>query len=292
MQFSFYGADAAKQLDTLIDLGLDEDIGQGDATTQSLIAPNTTASFSFVAREDLYMSGVFLIPKVYAKLAMRTKGALPPQTTAHVQDGQKISKGTALVTVLGNAQLLLTGERLALNLVQRLCGVATLTSHYVAAVEGTNVHILDTRKTMPGFRYLDKYAVLCGGGVNHRLRLDDAILIKDNHLSLYQHIGEAVNKARADYPTLKIEIECDTLQQVQHAIAARPDWILLDNMTPDMLEQAVAMLKVTNIKSEASGGVTLKTVKAIAQTGVDAISVGALTHSATAIDIGLDRKFN
>ncbi len=284
-----YGLPAQEQLDRLIDLALDEDIGQGDVTSLALISADAAASFSFRAREDLVMAGLFLVPKVYSKLALRTQGLLPPQTIAHCEDGDPVKQGETIVTVTGNAHLLLTGERLALNLLQRLCGVATLTSRYVKEVEGTNCMVLDTRKTMPGMRYLDKYAVHCGGGQNHRLRLDDAVLIKDNHLTVQPDIGAAIQAARTQYSDLKIEVECDTLEQVAEALIAKPDWILLDNMPPSVLEQAVEMAKDSGIKLEASGGITLKTIKVKAKTGVDAVSIGALTHSAIAVDIGLDR---
>ncbi len=284
-----YGLSAQEQLDRLIDLALDEDIGEGDVTSEALIPADTTAKFSFRAREDLVLAGVFLIPKVYAKLTLRTEGLLPPQSVAHCEDGAMIKKGETLITLTGNAHLLLTGERLALNLLQRLCGVATLTSRYVKEVEELDCAVLDTRKTMPGMRYLDKYAVHCGGGKNHRLRLDDAVLIKDNHLTVQPDIGAAIQTARAKHPDLKIEVECDTLEQVAEALIAKPDWILLDNMPPSILEQAVAMAEGTDVKLEASGGITLESIKVKAKTGVDAISVGALTHSAVAVDIGLDR---
>ena len=289
---TLYGTPAQEQLDRLIDLALDEDVGQGDVTSEALIPADATASFSFRAREDMIMAGLFLVPKTYAKLALRTQGLLPPQTTAYFEDGDAIKKGETIITVTGNAHLLLTGERLALNLLQRLCGVATLTSRYVKEVEGTNCVVLDTRKTIPGMRYLDKYAVHCGGGQNHRLRLDDAVLIKDNHLTVQPDVAAAIQTARAKNPTLKIEIECDTLEQVAEALIAKPDWILLDNMPPSVLEQAVAMAKGTDIKLEASGGITLETIRVKAKTGVDAISSGALTHSAIAVDIGLDRTIN
>ncbi len=289
---SLYGAAATEQLDRLIELGLDEDVGEGDATSQALIPNNATAEFLFNAREDVVVAGLFLVPKVYAKLAKRMPTMLPPQTIAQCADGDKVTAGSTLLTVKGNAQLLLTGERLALNLLQRLCGVATLTSHYVKAVEGTNCTLLDTRKTMPAMRYLDKYAVLQGGGKNHRLRLDDAVLIKDNHLTLQPDVGAAIATARQAHPNLKIEIECDTLEQVAEALIAEPDWILLDNMPPSKLEKAVEMAAGSNVKLEASGGLTLEHLPAYAKTGVHALSIGALTHSAIAVDIGLDRKIS
>ena len=286
----YYGIAAEEQLMRLIDLGLDEDIGQGDVTSKALIPAEANAEFLFKAREPMIATGLFLVPKVYARLAKRMEGVLPPQTTGNAQEGAKVEAGETLLTVKGNAQLLLTGERLALNLLQRLCGVATLTSRYVEAVEGLNCDILDTRKTMPGMRYLDKYAVMQGGGKNHRLRLDDAVLIKDNHLTVQPDVGAAVVAARQANPELKIEIECDMLEQVAQALIAKPDWILLDNMPPSTLEKAVELASESGVRLEASGGITLEHLRAYAKTGVHAISIGALTHSAIAVDIGLDRE--
>jgi nicotinate-nucleotide pyrophosphorylase (carboxylating) len=190
---------------------------------------------------------------------------------------------------------LLTAERVALNFVQRLSGVATLTAHFVAAVKGTRARILDTRKTMPGWRRLEKYAVRCGGGHNHRFGLHDMVLIKDNHLVALRDakpnpIAAAIQRAREKYPKLKVEVEADTLEQVDQALAAGAELVLLDNMTPAQLRAAVKRCR-GRAQTEASGGVNLKTVRAIAETGVDFISVGALTHSARAVDIGLDFEF-
>lgn len=197
-----------------------------------------------------------------------------------------------MMRITGPAHALLTAERVALNFVQRLCGVATLTAQYVQAVRGTGARILDTRKTTPGWRRFEKYAVVCGGGHNHRLGLHDMILIKDNHLVALRDakpnpIAAAVTRARRDFPRLKVEVEADTLTQVGQAVAVGADIILLDNMTPTQLRRAVKLV-AGRTKTEASGGVNLETVRAIAQTGVDFISVGALTHSARAADIGLD----
>jgi nicotinate-nucleotide pyrophosphorylase (carboxylating) len=290
MSFStLYGSSAVEQLNRLIDLGLEEDVGTGDATSQALIPEESTAEFTFVAREKMTVSGLFLIPKTYARLAARMGNQLPPQSIAYCEDGDQVEAGTSLMQVKGNAQLLLTGERLALNFLQRLCGVASLTASYVDAIKGTGCQLLDTRKTLPGMRYLDKYAVTCGGGHNHRLRLDDAVLIKDNHLTVQTDLGAAITAARQRHPSLKIQIECDTLEQTTEALKHKPDWILLDNMPPAQLQKAVEMAKNSGVKLEASGGITLKTIHPIAETGVTAISVGALTHSAIAKDIGLDR---
>jgi nicotinate-nucleotide pyrophosphorylase (carboxylating) len=209
-----------------------------------------------------------------------------------VREGESVSAGRVLLRVEGSTRALLSAERVALNFLQRLAGVATLTAAYVAAVAGTGVRILDTRKTTPGWRRFEKYAVTCGGGHNHRLGLADMILIKDNHLVALRDatpnaIAAAVQRARLAWPHLRVEVEADTLAQVGQAVAARADLILLDNMRPPLLRRAVALVG-GRCQTEASGGVNLRTVRALAETGVDFISVGALTHSARAVDIGLD----
>jgi len=292
--FSFsalYGNAAIKRLEALIDLALQEDDVLQDATSQATIPADSNASFAFVTRQEMSVSALFLIPKVYAALA-RKMSCLPPQVVAHVQEGESVGRGKTLLTAKGNAHLLLAGERVALNFLQRCCGVASLTRRYVAQLEGLNCQLLDTRKTLPGFRELDKYAVLCGGGTNHRLNLGDAVLIKDNHLSMQPDIAAAISAARRHAPAKLIVIECDTIEQTAQALIAQPDRILLDNMTLSDLTQVVSMRHeaAPQIMLEASGGVTLETLRNIAKTGVDAISVGALTHSAAAVDIGLDRE--
>jgi nicotinate-nucleotide pyrophosphorylase (carboxylating) len=267
-------------------LALAEDIGRGDVTSQALIAPQQQAALSFRNREPMVVAGIFLIDEVMQMITPDFSSEL------HVTDGQFVNAPQALVTLRGNARALLSAERLILNLLQRCGGVATLTRKYVQAVAGTGVMILDTRKTMPGMRDLDKYAVTCGGGHNHRMRLDDRILIKDNHIAVCGGVMQAIERAKvANSKKLLIEIECDTLAQVQEVLACGVDWILLDNMPPAMLREAVALVQ-KRVKLEASGGVNLQTVRAIAETGVDAISVGAITHSAPAVDIGLDIVLN
>jgi nicotinate-nucleotide pyrophosphorylase (carboxylating) len=208
------------------------------------------------------------------------------------EEGQRVEANKALMRITGPARALLTGERVALNFVQRLSGIATLTAQFVEAVKGTRAWILDTRKTTPGWRAFEKYAVICGGGHNHRMGLFDMVLIKDNHLAALNHEGDgaiatAIQRARAQFPKLKVEVEADTFEQVEQALAAGADLILLDNMTPAQLRLAVEKCK-GRAQTEASGGVNLSSVRAIAETGVDYISVGALTHSARAVDIGLD----
>lgn len=265
---------------------LAEDVGPGDATSLATVPESATARAAMVAREPLVVAGL-----EFAELAFRE---LAPelQVQRSAAEGQKLGKGMALLTVSGPARALLTAERVALNFVQRLSGVATATSRFVEAVHGTRTEILDTRKTTPGWRRFEKYAVACGGGRNHRVGLHDLILIKDNHLAALREaepnaIAAAVQRARAAYPNLKVEVEADTLEQVAQAADAGADIILLDNMTNDQLRAAVARV-AGRAKTEASGGVTLETVRAIAETGVDFISVGAITHSARAVDIGLD----
>jgi nicotinate-nucleotide pyrophosphorylase (carboxylating) len=239
-----------------------------------------------VAREPLVLAGLNLAAEAFIQLS--------PNLSIRrlVANGGAAAAGETLLTVRGEARALLTAERVALNFVQRLSGVATLTAKFVEAVRGTRAKILDTRKTTPGWRRLEKEAVACGGGMNHRFGLFDLVLIKDNHLAALRNaspnaIAAAVQRARHRFPGLKVEVEADTLEQVQEALAAAADIILLDNMTLDQLRTAVQAIG-TKAQSEASGGVNLSTVRGIAETGVDFISVGALTHSARAVDIALD----
>jgi len=238
------------------------------------------------ARQPLTLAGLAFVQAAFRELDPAVTFVTP------ARDGQALAAGETLLEIAGPARALLTAERVALNFVQRLSGVATLTARYLAAVAGTNVKILDTRKTTPGWRRFEKYAVACGGGTNHRVGLYDLILIKDNHLAALRDtppnaIAAAVRRARAQYPQLKVEVEADTLAQVAQAAEAGADIILLDNMAPDPLRIAVQLV-ARRALTEASGGVNLTTVRAIAETGVDYISVGALTHSAPAVDIGLD----
>lgn len=271
----------------IIAAALDEDIGKGDITSQLLIPDTLSATLAFVAREPLVCCG---LESVVARVFTAVSPAV--EFNAQKQDGDHAAKGETLATVHGPAQALLTAERTALNLLQRMCGVATLTAKYVDAVKGTKAVILDTRKTIPGLRELDKYAVRAGGGQNHRMRLDDMVLIKDNHIALAGGVKEALSLAtRGITPGIKIVVECDTLDQAEEAARYGADRLLLDNMLPEKLREAVERLG-GRIPLEASGGVNLQTVRAIAETGVDFISVGALTHSAPAIDIGLDAKLH
>jgi nicotinate-nucleotide pyrophosphorylase (carboxylating) len=267
-------------------LALAEDIGSGDVTTLAAVPETAQAKAVMCAREPLIVAGLALAEAAFRELSAGV------QVIRTVEDGQHVTEGKPLLQVAGPAHALLSGERVALNFLQRLCGVATLTAQFVDAVKGTHAQILDTRKTTPGWRRLEKYAVTCGGGRNHRLGLFDMVLIKDNHLAALRNespnaIAAAVKRARTSYPQLKVEVEADTLEQVEQAVAAKADMILLDNMNVVQLRVAVQKCKDRAL-TEASGGVTLAGVRAIAETGVDFISVGALTHSARAVDIGLD----
>jgi nicotinate-nucleotide pyrophosphorylase (carboxylating) len=266
----------------IVKAALLEDLRSGDVTTDALVPEGTTATALMNFREAGVLCGIDL-----ARVAFEELDCL-----AHIEilvnDGANIAAGAGVLRVEGEARAVLTAERVALNFVQRLSGIATLTRQFVGAIDGTTAQIVDTRKTTPGLRLLEKYAVRCGGGSNHRFALDDLILIKDNHVALCGGIAEAVRRARQySGHAMKIEVECDTLEQVSQAADAGADIILLDNMTPDTLQEAVQRIDGRAI-SEASGGVDINTVRAIAQSGVDIISVGALTHSARALDIGLD----
>ena len=263
-----------------------EDIGSGDVTTDATVPEGARARASMRAREPLVVAGLDLAAAAFRGLSPR----LAIRQVA--SDGQRVPAGATLMTVAGRARAILTGERVALNFVQRLSGIATLTAEFVEAVRGTGATILDTRKTTPGWRRFEKYAVACGGGRNHRMGLFDMVLVKDNHLAASRGaapnaIAASIQRARAVYPKLKVEVEADRLEQVEQAAEAGADFILLDNMNPRQLRRAVALVK-GRAKTEASGGVTRRSVRAIAETGVDFISVGALTHSARAVDIGLD----
>ncbi len=268
----------------IIKQALMEDIGNGDITSQLLISENQQAEIAFIARHDMVVCGLFIPELVYTQLG----GGI--SVSVAVKEGDIVGENTVLATAKGNARTLLAGERVALNIMQRMCGVATMTHVYVQAVRDTKAVILDTRKTMVNLRVMDKYAVTVGGGKNHRIRLDDMVLIKDNHIALCGGIKQAVIKARSG-TKLPVIVECDTLAQVQEAIAVSPDRILLDNMDNKTLKQAVDMV-AGKIPLEASGGVSLATVRAIAETGVDYISVGKITHSVPAADIGADIVFS
>lgn len=267
----------------IVRAALAEDLGRaGDITAQACIAPDARLTAVFAARRPGVIAGL-----ACARLAL---AELDPEARfeALVADGDGVAAGAALARVDANARALLSAERTGLNLMGRLSGIATLTRAYVDAVAGTKARIVDTRKTTPGLRALEKYAVRCGGGVNHRFGLDDAILIKDNHVAACGSVGEAVRRARAFAGHLtKVEVEVDSLAQLDEALGEGPDVIMLDNFSLADLAEAVRRT-AGRIPLEASGGVNLETVRAIAETGVDVISVGALTHSVGVLDIGLD----
>lgn len=267
----------------IVDHALAEDLGRaGDITGQACIDPDARLSVVWASRQDGRVSGL-----ACARLSL---AALDPTATFKVvtPDGSDVLPGTVLAKAEGNARAVLAAERTGLNLLGRLSGIATLTRTFVRLVEGTGATIVDTRKTTPGLRALEKYAVRCGGGVNHRFGLDDAILIKDNHVAACGGVGEAVRRARAHAGHLvKVEVEVDGLDQLDEALKHGPDVVMLDNFSLDDLATAVRLAKGKAVL-EASGGVNLTTVRAIALTGVDVISVGALTHSAPVLDIGLD----
>ncbi len=270
----------------MLNLAFDEDIGAGDATTLATVSSTQKISVKMVARETLVVAGLEIAQAAFRKLSPTIK--IKPVS----KDGQSVSRGATLLEISGSARAILTAERVALNFVQRLSAIATLTAKFVEQTRGAKVRILDTRKTTPGLRVLEKYAVACGGGKNHRFGLHDMILIKDNHLAALQNekpnaISAAVQRARKKFPKLIVEVETDTLAQVKQAVDAGADIILLDNMSLPELRAAVKIIG-GKAKTEASGNVNLKTVRAIAGTGVDYISVGALTHSAPSVDVGLD----
>ena len=275
-----------EEIRAAVQLALHEDIGSGDVTTLAIVPESAVSVAVMRARDSLVVAGLAFAEAAFRELSTEVKIETP------VRDSQRVGDGDTLLKISGPSRALLTAERIALNFVQRLSGVATLTAQFVDAVKDTHTQILDTRKTTPGWRRFEKYAVACGGGRNHRIGLYDQVLIKDNHLAALREerpnaIAAAVGRAREKFPQLKVEVEADTLEQVEQAADAGADIILLDNMNLVQLRLAVQKVR-GRAQTEASGGVNLASVRAIAETGVDFISVGALTHSARAVDIGLD----
>lgn len=277
------------QVDGLIRAALEEDLGRGDVTTRLTVPSGLRATATVLAKQDGVAAGLPLIARVFAVM-----GAQAVRVDECAHDGDAFTTGTVLATVAGPAEDLLVGERLSLNLLQRLSGVATLTRRFVDAVAGTRTRVVDTRKTTPGLRALEKHAVRMGGGHNHRAGLDDGILIKDNHITAAGGVAAALAAARAGAPHgLRIEIECAAIAQVDEALANGADAILLDNMTPDEVRACVAAVHQACEQGrrpllEVSGGITLHTIGAYAATGADLVSSGALTNSAPVLDIGLD----
>lgn len=271
-------------LDALVEQSLREDIGTGDVTTAVAVRDGARAAGALVSRRDGVVAGLPLVALVY--------GRLDPQVTVELltADGAAVGAGQALARLTGPAAALLSGERTVLNFVQHLSGIATLTARYVAEVAGTGCRVLDTRKTLPGYRALAKYAVRCGGGANHRFGLYDRVLLKDNHWAAGDGIAAMVARARRRWPALAVEVEVDTPAQLDRVLPLAVEWVMLDNFTVPLVAAAVAARDRagTATKLEVSGNVTLETVAAYARAGADAVSVGRLTHSAPALDIGLD----
>ncbi len=267
----------------LVRAALLEDVGHGgDLTTDAIVEPDATTTARIVARRDGIVAGIEVAAIAFALLDDRV------EFSSRADDGDPIAAGECAAEIFGHARAILTGERTALNLLCRLSGIATATRALVDAVAGTRAKIADTRKTTPGLRALERYAVRCGGGVNHRFGLDDGVLIKDNHIAVAGSIGDAVAAARAAVGHMvKVEVEVDTLEQLREALDTHVDAVLLDNMAPAQLADAVRIVGGRAV-TEASGGVTAQNVREIASSGVDLISVGWLTHSAPALDFGLD----
>lgn len=270
------------QVDRLIDLWLTEDIGYCDLTAQLMIDEDAQATFHMNARESMVIAGVGIAQRIFQRYDPSLS------VTVLVKDGVRVDKGTRLLTVSGSARSIVTAERPTLNILQRMCGIATETARYRAEIEGSSACLIDTRKTTPGLRMLEKHAVVCGGGVNHRLGLDNGVMLKDNHIAVAGSITNAVKRARQKLPILtKIEVECDRLEQVREAADAGADVIMLDNMPVAQMPEAVRIV-AGRAKIEASGGIRIDTIRAIAMTGVDYISTSKITQSAPAVDIGLD----
>jgi len=270
-----------KRVELIIENCLVEDIGGGDITTELLIPKGAKGKAIILAKEYGVVAGLPIAERVFKKLNRDLKWI------EIKLDGESVKKNEILAEIHGSIRAILTGERVALNFLQRLSGIATITSKFVKAVEGLPVKITDTRKTVPGLRILDKYAVRVGGGYNHRFGLNDAILIKDNHIKVLGRISESVKEIRKrSKRKLEIEVETSTIDQVREAISSRVEMIMLDNMPIKTMKRAVGLIGKRS-KIEASGGITLKNVRRVAKTGVDCISIGSLTHSPKALDMGL-----
>lgn len=260
---------------------LEEDIGEGDFTTLGTVPEGATLGVAMVAREPLVLAGLEIAAAIFKRLDPDISIKL------EARDGERLEKGSRMMTLEGDARAILSAERAALNVVQHLSGIATLTHRYVKALEGTGTILLDTRKTIPGLRKLEKYATRTGGAQNHRLGLYDAILIKDNHIAAAGGIRQAIRGAKVLKKNIPLEVECETLEQLKEALEEGVDLVLLDNMTFDQLRKAVKLAK-GKTRIEASGGVTLETIRTVAETGVEYISTGKITQSAPAVDIALD----
>ena len=274
----------ADHVEVVARLTLAEDLAGGvDVTSVATVPAGLIGTAAFVARQPGVVAGLGI-----AMAVLDVVGVV--EVLSHGRDGDRVEPGQSVLDVRGPVRALLTAERSALNLLCHLSGVATLTGAWVAAVAGTDARIRDTRKTMPGLRLLEKYAVRAGGGVNHRMGLSDAALVKDNHVIAAGGVAAAFAAVRRSFPGLDVEVECDTVEQVRDVIAAGVDLILLDNMTLEQLRASVALCRPAGVRTEASGGLTLTNARAVAQTGVDFLAVGALTHSAPVLDLGVDLR--
>jgi nicotinate-nucleotide pyrophosphorylase (carboxylating) len=273
-------------IDPIIDFALQEDIGSGDITTNTVIPGESVTHATMTAKADGIIAGLPVAERVFRKLNADI------EWNAHVEDGSSVKKGDLLVEIKGSFRALLTGERLALNFLQRMSGIASETSRYVDAVKESSTKILDTRKTVPGLRLLDKYAVKTGGGTNHRIGLYDMVMVKDNHIKVAGGITQAVNEIRKNIEEgIKVEVETTTKAEVIEAVEAGADIIMLDNMNNATMAECVSIID-GRAKVEASGNMTLERVKEVAATGVDFISIGALTHSVLAMDISMNIEIN
>ncbi len=273
-----------EQIDRVLLRAIAEDVGNGDVTTSALIPENHTTAAELVAKEDFVVAGLPFFKRVFGLIDSSVK------LTIRKKDGSAVKSGTVIAGIRGNTRSILIAERTALNILQRTSGIATLTSQFVKSVKGLDVRIVDTRKTAPGLRYFDKYGVKAGGGHNHRYGLFDGVLIKDNHIDAVGGVGKAVKKARSGaHHLLKIEVEVKNLSEVKEALTAGADIIMLDNMSVKMMQKAVEVIrsKTNEVLIEASGNMNLDKVREVAGTGIDLISIGALTHSVSAADISL-----
>jgi nicotinate-nucleotide pyrophosphorylase (carboxylating) len=272
-------------LDEFVTCTLVEDLGEGgDVTSRATIPDSARFTAEMNCREPIVVAGIGIAEAFFRRLD------LDVEIETLVADGNRVDAGTVLMRLAGEARAMLTAERSALNTLQHLSGIATLTRRYVDAIAGSGATLLDTRKTLPGLRALEKYAARMGGATNHRMRLDDGLLIKDNHVGVAGGVAEAVRRAKAADSGFQIQVEVDRIEQIEPALDAGADRLLLDNMSPPLLRQAVALV-AGRVPLEASGGVRLDTIRAIAEAGVDFISVGRITQSAPAVDIGLDYSF-
>jgi nicotinate-nucleotide pyrophosphorylase (carboxylating) len=269
-------------LDQFVQRVLAEDLGTGgDVTSKATIAEDARFTAEMNARQAIVVAGIDIAAALFKALDANVE----IETLAN--DGERVTHGTTLMRLSGSARAMLTAERSALNTLQHLSGIATMTRQYVDAIEGTGAVLLDTRKTIPGLRILEKYAARMGGAQNHRMRLDDGVLIKDNHVAVCGDVAEAVRRAKSANTGLQVQVEVDRIEQIEPALAAGAERLLLDNMAPALLREAVQLV-AGRVPLEASGGVTLETIRFLAETGVNFISVGRITQSAPAVDIGLD----